>query len=41
MKAMMLAFLATIVIAVGANAILNQSGFSSEDRYQGEAVRLN
>lgn len=41
MKAMWAGFLAAIVIAVGANYILGEIGFSSADRQTGDAVRLN
>jgi len=40
MKAMFAAFAAIIVIAVGANLILGQAGFSAQDRTAGAAVRL-
>ncbi|MGJ8557904.1 MAG: hypothetical protein ACSHW6_12750 [Sulfitobacter geojensis] len=40
MKAMLLAFLAVAVIAVGANTVLEQAGFSSQNRTAGPAVRL-
>ncbi|WP_276152672.1 MULTISPECIES: hypothetical protein [unclassified Sulfitobacter] len=41
MKAMLLAFLAVAVIAVGANTVLEQAGFSVQDRMAGPAVRLS
>lgn len=41
MKAMLLAFLAIAVIAVGSNTVLEQAGFSSQDRTVGPAVRLS
>ncbi len=41
MKAMLAAFVAIVVIAVGANYILGQVGFSSQDRTAGDAVRLD
>ncbi len=41
MKTMMLAFLVTIVIAVGADIVLESMGFSAEDRLTGNAVRLD
>ncbi|KIN70157.1 hypothetical protein Z946_11 [Sulfitobacter noctilucicola] len=41
MKAMIIAFVAVAVIAVGANLILGQVGFSSQDRTAGSAVRLD
>lgn len=37
---MLLAFLATVVIAVGANVILDQTGSSTTDQATGTAVRL-
>lgn len=40
MKAMLIAFVAIAVIAVGANYILGQAGFSSQERTAGSAVRL-
>jgi len=40
MKTMLTAFAAIIVIAVGANVILGQAGFSSQERTAGAAVRL-
>ncbi|MFC6589462.1 hypothetical protein [Sulfitobacter pacificus] len=41
MKAMMLAFLAVAVIAVGSNVVLKQAGFSSQDRTSSSSVRLD
>lgn len=41
MKTMLLAFVAVGVIAVGANLILGQAGFSSQDRTAGPDVRLD
>lgn len=41
MKAMLIAFVAIAVIAVGSNLILNEAGFSSQDRAAGSAVRLD
>lgn len=41
MKVMVLAFVAIVVVAVGANLVLNQAGFSSQDRTAGSAVRLD
>ena len=41
MKAMLIAFVAIAVIAVGSNMILGQAGFSSQDRAAGSAVRLD
>ncbi|WP_255464818.1 hypothetical protein [Aliiroseovarius sp. PrR006] len=39
MKAMLLGFVAIIVIAIGASNILGTLGYSSSDRYSGAAVR--
>tara|TARA_B110000208_G_scaffold3440_1_gene4653 strand:- start:29 stop:178 length:150 start_codon:yes stop_codon:yes gene_type:complete len=41
MKTMFTAFLAIAVVAVGANLILKQAGFSSQERTSGAAVRLD
>lgn len=41
MKAMLSAFVAIAVIAVGSNLILGEMGFSSEDRATGNSVRLD
>jgi predicted secreted protein len=41
MKAMLLAFVALAVISVGSNLILQQVGFSSQDRTAGADVRLD
>jgi len=41
MKAMLAAFVAIAVIAVGSNLYLSQAGFSSQDRASGAAVRLD
>ncbi len=41
MKAFLAACVAMAVIAVGANLILNSSGFSSKEQAAGNAVRLN
>ncbi|MEO0911796.1 MAG: hypothetical protein AAFY59_02230 [Pseudomonadota bacterium] len=41
MKAMFLAFLAIILISLGANQLLLRQGFSSQDTYSGDAVRLD
>ena len=41
MKAMLLAFAAVAVIAIGANMFLGQVGFSSQERTAGPAVRLD
>lgn len=39
MKAMLLAFLAIAVIAVGADVVLDNSGFSTREATSGAAVR--
>jgi len=41
MKSMLLAFAAIAVIAVGADVVLDQIGFSSQERMSGPAVRLS
>lgn len=41
MKAMLAAFGAIVVIAIGSNLILQQAGFSSEERATGASVRLD
>lgn len=41
MKAMLAAFAAIALIAIGANVILDQVGFSSAERGTGSAVRLD
>ena len=41
MKAMLVAFAAIAVIAVGSNAVLNEVGFSAQERTSGPAVRLD
>ena len=41
MKAMMSAFAAIVVIAVGANAILGNAGFSSQEQGASASVRLD
>lgn len=41
MRAMLLAFAATIVIAIAANFTLNNGGFSAQASSSGPAVRLN
>jgi hypothetical protein len=41
MKIMCAAFLAIAVVAVGANLVLKQAGFSSQERTSGAAVRLD
>lgn len=41
MKAMLIAFVAIAIIAVGSNLILNEAGFSSQERASGPSVRLD
>ena len=41
MKAMLSAFAAIVVIAVGANLALNNAGFSAAEQSAGDAVRLD
>ena len=41
MKTMFLAFLAIAVISVGANLVLKQAGFSSQERTLGANVQLD
>lgn len=41
MRAMLTAFVAVAVIAVGANLILGSAGFSSQERGTSDAVRLD
>ncbi|MEX5727181.1 hypothetical protein Ga0609869_000534 [Rhodovulum iodosum] len=41
MRAMYLAFAATIVIGVVAHYALEQIGYSSQDRYSSDSVRLD
>jgi uncharacterized membrane protein len=41
MKAMLAAFAAIIIIAIGSNAILTNAGFSSQERTAGNSVRLD
>ncbi len=41
MKTMIVAFIAVFVIAIGADYALDFSGFSTEDRTSGDAVRLD
>lgn len=41
MRVMLTAFAATIVIAALADLALDQIGFSSQDRYSSESVRLD
>ena len=41
MKTMLIAFVAIAVIAVGANLVLDNIGYSSQDRAAGSSVRLD
>ena len=41
MKAMLSAFAAIVVIAIGANLALNNAGFSAAEQSAGDAVRLD
>ncbi|WP_350334129.1 hypothetical protein [Coralliovum pocilloporae] len=41
MKTVILAFVAIIVIAIGADLALEQAGFSSSEAAKGNAVRLD
>lgn len=41
MREIILAFVAMAVIAVGANYLLDETGFSSQDQTTGNAVRLD
>ncbi|WP_267895697.1 hypothetical protein [Loktanella sp. Alg231-35] len=41
MKAMLTAFAAIAVIAVGASIVLGNAGFSSQERAAGASVRLD
>ena len=41
MKPMLTAFAAIVLIAIGANFLLGNAGFSSEDRLSGLSVRLD
>ena len=41
MKAMLTAFAAVAIIAVGAYFVLQNAGFSSEDRQSGASVRID
>ena len=41
MKAMLLAFVAMIIIAANANFVLQDAGFSAQDAATGSAVRLD
>lgn len=41
MKAMLAAFVAIVIIAIGANFGLQRAGFSAADRTAGDAVRID
>jgi hypothetical protein len=41
MKAMLAGFAMIAVVAVGANLILREAGFSAQERHSGDAVRLD
>lgn len=41
MKAMLAGFAAIIIIAIGSNLVLDNIGYSSQDRYSGASVRLD
>lgn len=41
MKAMLAAFAAIAVIAIGSNLVLDNAGFSAAERSSGPAVRLD
>ncbi|MEM9432984.1 MAG: hypothetical protein AAGA12_03620 [Pseudomonadota bacterium] len=41
MKAMLTAFAATILIAIAADQVLSQAGFSAQEQTAGDAVRLD
>ncbi|WP_255456301.1 hypothetical protein [Parasedimentitalea denitrificans] len=41
MKAMLTGFAAILVIAVGANFLLQQAGFASHQKHSGSSVRLD
>ena len=41
MKAMLTGFAAIVVIALGANLLLQQVGFASDERLSGSSVRLD
>lgn len=41
MKPMLLAFLAIVVISVGADIALDRIGFSTQEQTAGDAVRLD
>ncbi len=40
MKAMLGGFVAIAIIAIGSNVVLNNMGFSAQDRATGDAVRI-
>ena len=40
MQAMLAGFAAIIVIAIGADMVLDEVGFAASERFTGEAVRL-
>jgi len=41
MKSMLTGFVAIVVIALGANLLLNQAGFASHERLSRSSVRLD
>jgi len=41
MKSMLTGFAAILVIALGANLLLQQAGFSSDEKQSGSSVRLD
>lgn len=41
MKAMLAGFIAIVLIAIGANQLLTQAGFSAQETQSGPAVRLD
>ena len=41
MKSMLLAFVATAVVAIGADFVLGSMGFSAQEATSGTAVRLD
>jgi hypothetical protein len=41
MKSMLTGFVAILVIALGANLVLGNAGFSSEETHSGPSVRLD
>ncbi len=40
MKAMLAGFAAIAVIAVGADLVLDRAGFAADEKFSGQAVRL-